>query len=70
MAMDIEPASGDIVWHSIFSPLVEQGGSVEEESKYLGEYSSPWQNKDVHVKGKIKTNLLVVSYLQWHWILN
>jgi hypothetical protein len=38
--------------------------------KYLGEYSLPQQNKVMHGKEKIKTNLLVMSDLQWQGILN
>ena len=42
MATDIEPASSNTVWHSICVPLMEPGGRVEGECKYLGEFSSPW----------------------------
>ena len=52
---DIESASGNTIWHSIFVPLMEPW-----ECKYLGEYSLPHENKGMHVKEGIKMNLLMV----------
>ena len=45
MQMDIERASGNIILHSIFVPLMEPGGRVEGEYKCLNEFSSLWKKR-------------------------
>ena len=58
MQMDIERASGNIILHSIFVPLMEPGGRVEGGCKYLGKFSFP---------PKIKTCMKTKRLRQTFW---